>query len=150
MFNRTRVPKGTPAKGGQFTAASHDEAAVSLVAGPDADLSKLRDLSEDQLLHLAYSASPPVREAILRLPNVSDSVLAALAEPTQPVAVRVSTAATMFPGTAERAASDPDPLVRAHAAVWSLDENQQEELLQDRGVRHVLDLLRTGTKGSPS
>ena len=82
-------------------------------------------------------------EAIAYSPTVTPDELDGLLDHSQPVHVRAAAARTPYPGVAERASYDPNPLVRALALEgWDLTEESRERLKRDPGVGDVLRALR--------
>jgi hypothetical protein len=133
-----RVPKGVRG-GGQFAASAHTEPRVSI---NDADFPSVGDADVEQLRALAESNDPLVRAEVTSSIRVPDDVLERLAEADQPAAVRLAAVNTGYAGTADRAAEDPDPLVRAAAlAGWDLSETNRERLNHDPKVQRVMGLI---------
>lgn len=132
-----RVPKGVRS-GGQFAASAHTEPLVSI----DADFPFVGDADVDQLRALSESNDPLVRAEVTSSIRVPDDVLERLAEADQPAAVRLAAVNTGYAGTADRAAADPDPLVRAAAlAGWDLSDTNRERLNHDPKVQLVMGFI---------
>lgn len=137
-MSTNRVPKGVRG-GGQFTASPHAEPALGAM---DQDFPSVGDASVEELRILASSADPLVRAEVTSSIRVPDDVLEKLAEPDQPTAVRLAAVNTGYAGTADRAAEDPDPLVRAAAlAGWDLSQQNRERLDSDRTVQRVMGMI---------
>lgn len=133
-----RVPKGVRS-GGQFAASSHTEPAVSI---NDTDFPSVGDADVEQLRALAESNDPLVRAEVTSSIRVPDDVLERLAEADQPASVRLAAVNTGYAGTADRAAEDPHPLVRAAAlAGWDLSDKNRERLNHDPKVQRVMGLI---------
>jgi hypothetical protein len=133
-----RVPKGVRS-GGQFAASAHTEPEVHIA---DTDFPSVGDADVDQLRALAESNDPLVRAEVTSSIRVPDDVLERLAEADQPAAVRLAAVNTGYAGTADRAAEDPDPLVRAAAlAGWDLSDHHRERLNHDPKVQRVMGLI---------
>jgi hypothetical protein len=133
-----RVPKGVRG-GGQFAASAHTEPAVNIT---EADFPSVGDADVDHLRALAESNDPLVRAEVASSIRVPDDVLEKLAEPAQPAAVRLAAVNTGYAGTADRAAEDPHPLVRAAAlAGWDLSDTNRERLSHDPKVQRVMGLI---------
>lgn len=130
-----RVPKGVRG-GGQFAASAHMEPDLSIA---DADFPSVGDADVDQLRALAESNDPLVRAEVTSSVRVPDDVLERLAEADQPPSVRLAAVNTGYAGTADRAANDPHPLVRAAAtAGWDLSEANRERLKHDPEVQRIM------------
>lgn len=133
-----RVPKGVRS-GGQFAASAHTEPAVNI---NDADFPSVGDADVDQIRALAESNDPLVRAEVTSSIRVPDDVLERLSEADQPTAVRLAAVNTGYAGTADRAAEDPSPLVRAAAlAGWDLSDTNRERLDHDPKVQRVMGLI---------
>lgn len=133
-----RVPKGVPT-GGRFAASEHNEPAVG-IAGTG--FPSVGDAGVDELRTLANSPDPLVRAEVTSSVRVPDDVLEQLAAPEQPPAVRLAAVNTGYAGTADRAAKDRHPLVRAAAlASWDLSATNRERLARDPKVQHVMGLI---------
>lgn len=134
-----RVPKGVRT-GGQFAANAHREPEPGITA--DGGLPSVGDACPDELRTLAQSPDPLVRAEVTSSVRVPDDVLETLAEPDQPTAVRLAAAGTGYAGTADRAAADPHPLVRAVALTgWDLSEVHRDRLRRDPEVQRVMGLI---------
>lgn len=132
-----RVPKGV-VSGGQFAASAHTEPAVSI---NDTDFPSVGDADVDQLRALARSNDPLVRAEVTSSIRIPDDVLENLSEDEQ-TAVRLAAVNTGYAGTADRAAEDRHPLVRAAAlAAWDLSETHRERLTHDPKVQRVMGLI---------
>lgn len=133
-----RVPKGVRS-GGQFAATARTEPAVSI---KEPDFPSVGDADVDELRSLASSSDPLVRAEVTSSVRVSDDILEKLAEPDQPAAVRLAAVNTGYAGTADRAARDRHPLVRASAlAGWDLSDDNRERLNHDPKVQRVMGLI---------
>ena len=133
-----RVPKGLRG-GGQFAASAHTEPAVSI---NDADFPSVGDADVDQLRALSESSDPLVRAEVTSSIRVPDAVLERLSAPDQLPAVRLAAVNTGYAGTADRAAEDPHPLVRAAAlAGWDLSDSHRERITHDLKVQRVMGLI---------
>ncbi|MCC3299472.1 hypothetical protein [Arthrobacter caoxuetaonis] len=138
-MNPNRVPEGVPS-GGQFAAAPHGEPIVSIA--PAAGFPDIREAGQAQLRLLARSADPAVRAEVTSSPVVPDDVLEELSSHTQAPAVRLAVVNTGYAGTAERAAEDPSPIVRASAlASWDLSEIGRRRLEKDPEVQRFMSLI---------
>lgn len=139
-MKRNRVPGGT-SKGGRFAAGEHTEAGISVGYG----VQPMPDVGEagvDEVRALATSPDPLVRAEVTASPRVPDDVLEELASPRQPTAVRLAAASTGYSGTADRAARDRNPIVRAvalHSGV--LSEGNRVRLSKDPKVQQVMGLI---------
>lgn len=134
-----RVPGGT-SKGGQFSAVERQEAGVSVGGAPT--LPDVGAAGPDEIRALAASPDPLVRAEVTSSLRVPDDVLEDLAAPDQPAAVRLAAAATGYSGTADRAAEDKNPIVRAvalHSGV--LSESKRNRLNNDPKVAEVIGLI---------
>lgn len=132
-----RVPKGV-VSGGQFAASAHTEPSVSI---NDTDFPSVGDADVDQLRALARSNDPLVRAEVTSSIRIPDDVLESLSEDDQ-TAVRLAAVNTGYAGTADRAAEDRHPLVRAAAlAAWDLSETHRERLTHDPKVQRVMGLI---------
>ncbi|GAA4033877.1 hypothetical protein GCM10023063_17170 [Arthrobacter methylotrophus] len=132
-----RVPKGVRS-GGQFAASAHTEPLVSI----DTDFPSVGDADVEQLRALAESNDPLVRAEVTSSIRVPDDVLERLAEADQPASVRLAAVNTGYAGIADRAATDPDPLVRAAAlSGWDLSDHHRERLSHDPKVQRVMGLI---------
>lgn len=130
-----RVPKGVRG-GGQFAASAHMEPDLSIT---NAEFPSVGDADVDQLRALSESSDPLVRAEVTSSIRVPDDVLERLAEADQPPAVRLAAVNTGYAGTADRAANDPQPLVRAAAtAGWDLSEANRERLSHDPEVQQII------------
>lgn len=134
-----RVPGGT-SKGGQFSAVERQEAPLSVGGAPS--LPDVGPAGPDEIRALAASPDPLIRAEVTSSLRVPDDVLEELAEPDQPTAVRLAAAATGYAGTADRAAEDRNPIVRAvalHSGV--LSETKRSRLENDPKVIEVIGLI---------
>lgn len=134
-----RVPGGT-SKGGQFSANERQEAAVSVGGAPS--LPDVGPAGVDEIRGLAASPDPIVRAEVTSSLRVPDDVLEDLSAPDQPAAVRLAAAATGYSGTADRAAEDRNPIVRAvalHSGI--LSETKRSRLENDPKVQEVIGLI---------
>ncbi|MBT2550487.1 hypothetical protein [Arthrobacter sp. ISL-65] len=133
-----RVPKGVRS-GGQFAASAHMEPDLSIT---NTDFPSVGDADVDQLRALSESSDPLVRAEVTSSIRVPDDVLERLAEADQPPSVRLAAVNTGYAGTADRAAEDPHPLVRAAAlAGWDLSDTHRERLTHDPKVQRVMGLI---------
>lgn len=133
-----RVPKGVRS-GGQFAASAHTEPQLSIT---EPDFPSVGDADVDQLRALAESSDPLVRAEVTSSIRVPDDVLERLSEADQPASVRLAAVNTGYAGTADRAAEDPHPLVRAAAlAGWDLSDTNRERLNRDPKVQRVMGLI---------
>jgi len=79
--------------------------------------------------------------------DVTYDELVAMSSPTASVSSRMAAACSHYPGTASRAACDPDPFVRAFARHgWDLPAEDAARLDTDPDVQAVLAVLQ----GHPS
>lgn len=118
-----RQPAGRPA-GGQFAEATK----------PSSGLSLDRSHSSRDVAALEQVAYKPT----VRIAELND-----LLDHHQPVCVRAAVARTPYPGVAEKASYDPEPLVRALAMEgWDLSAASRQRLAADEGVGQVLRVLR--------
>lgn len=133
-----RVPKGVRG-GGQFAASARTEPDITIDAP---EFPSVGDADVDQLRALAASNDPLIRAEVTSSIRVPDDVLEELAGHDQPTAVRMAAVGTGYAGTADRAADDPDPLVRASAlAGWDLSDANRERLTGDSKVQRVMGLI---------
>lgn len=132
-----RVRKGVPAAG-QFATSVHAEAGVSI--GADQGFPDAGEASVEELRRIADTGDAIARAEVTSSPRVPDDVLEQLADPDQPDAVRLAAASTGYPGTADRAARDRNPIVRAAALAngWDLPETTRRRLHEDRGVQRFV------------
>ncbi|MBG0738678.1 hypothetical protein IV500_04485 [Paeniglutamicibacter antarcticus] len=137
-MSTNRVPKGVRG-GGQFAASAHTEPALHIA---DTDLPSVGDADVEQIRTLAQSSDPLVRAEVTSSIRVPDDVLERLSEADQPTSVRLAAVNTGYAGTADRAAEDPHPLVRAAAlAGWDLSDTNRERLTSDPKVQRVMGLI---------
>lgn len=137
-MSTSRVPKGVRS-GGQFSATARSEPTLGAA---DTAFPSIGDADVDQLRQLAASPDPLIRAEVTSSIRVPDDVLEDLARADQPTAVRLAAVNTGYAGTADRAAEDPDPLVRAAAlAGWDLSETNRERLAGDVKVQRVMGLI---------
>lgn len=138
-MNPNRVPEGVPA-GGQFAAAPHGESIVSIA--PAAGFPDVREAGPAELRLLARSSDPSVRAEVTSSPVIPDDVLEELSDHSQAPAVRLAAVNTGYAGTADRAAGDPSPIVRASAlASWDLSETGRRRLDKDPEVQRFMSLI---------
>ncbi len=140
MSNQNRVKKGVPTAG-RWTAGEHQEPQVHVGAEPafpsvaSAGVEEIRALA-------ATSKDPIVLAELTSSPVIPDDVLEQLAATDQDTSVRLAAANTGYAGTADRAAEDPHPLVRAVAySSWDLSDANRRRLGSDRKVQHVMGLI---------
>lgn len=108
----------------------------------DTDLPDIGNLSQDEIRGLAESPNDLVRADLTSSLRIPDDVLERLSEPDQSVSVRLATANTGYPGTADRAAADEDPLVRAAAyAAWDLSPADRNRLRGDAKVQRLMGMI---------
>ncbi|MEH0110608.1 hypothetical protein V6N00_12930 [Tersicoccus sp. MR15.9] len=125
---------------GRFTHSLHSEASVTLSAGQD--FPDVTTAGPSDVALMVRDPDPLVRAEAAASVYVTDEDLALLAEPDQPEVVRMAAAGTGFAGTADRAATDPNPLVRATAATgWDLSARHQQALGKDPAVQRLLGQL---------
>lgn len=138
-MNPNRVPEGVPT-GGQFAATTHGEPLVRINAA--AGFPDIGEAGQADIRRLAHSPDPLIRAETASSPVVPDDVLEELARHEQPAAVRMAAAHTGYAGTAERAASDPNPIIRASALNgWDLSETGRRRLSNDREVQRFMSLI---------
>jgi len=108
-------------------------------------LAEITSADAEQLWEYVLHSDPLVRADAANNLAVTHEQLDLLANPAlQPFEVRASVARLLYPGIADRAAADPDPVVRAIALDgWDLTETARERLLRDDAVRRVRVLLGT-------
>jgi hypothetical protein len=146
--NPKRKPAGVPS-GGQFAAKSNPESDVTLDSAYAAHPSRLPSLEAiasadaDRLWAYIHHSEPLVRADAANNLAVTHDQLDQLADPAvQPFEVRASVARLLYPGVANRAASDPDPVVRAIALDgWDLTNTVRDELERDEVVQRVRRML---------
>lgn len=137
-MSTNRVPRGIRG-GGQFAASAHTEPVVD-INGPA--FPSVGDADVDQLRALAGSSDPLVQAEVTSSIRVPDDVLEHLSEAGQPTSVRLAAVNTGYAGTADRAAEDRHPLVRAAAlASWDLSDTNRERLNHDPKVQRVMGLI---------
>lgn len=108
----------------------------------DADLPDIGRLTQDEIRGLAESPDDLVRADLTSSIRIPDDVLERLSEPDQSVSVRLATANTGYPGTADRAAADEDPLVRAAAyGSWDLSPADRNRLRSDAKVQRLMGMI---------
>lgn len=140
MKRKNRVPGGN-SKGGQFSAIERQEAGVSVGNDPR-PMPEVGTAGVDEVRAMASNPDPLVRAEATSSIRVPDDVLEALASPEQPDAVRLAAAATGYAGTADRAAEDRNPLVRAvalHSGV--LSASNRARLGSDLKVQQVMGMI---------
>lgn len=138
-MNPNRVPEGVPT-GGQFAVSTHGEPLVSINTA--AGFPDIREAGSAEVRRLAQSPDPLIRAEAASSPVVPDDVLEELARHEQPAAVRLAAAHTGYAGTAERAACDPNPIVRASALNgWDLSETGRRRLANDREVQRFMTVI---------
>lgn len=146
MTNENRLEKGAPgSKGGQYTHARKRVAEdVVLESVPGEELPDVGSFTADEIRHLASTTRDPIVLAELTAsPQIPEDVLEQLSSHDQPETVRMAVAQTRYAGTADRAASDPNPLVRAMAAAsWDLSPENREAIDQDGSVQRILAGIR--------
>lgn len=140
MEQQPRVLKGLKGAG-RFSATAHGEGNVTVGGAPS--FPDVATATPDQIRDLARtSRDPEVLAELTSSPAITEDVLEQLADPAQDTSVRLAVAQTGYAGTADRAAHDPNPLVRAVAACgWDVSEANRNRLRHDRGVQHVLRLI---------
>lgn len=140
--NHNRVQSGVPA-GGQFDFKHQSDPTVEL--GGVAGIPEMPDVATadvDTLRALAEHPDDLVRADLTSSPRIPDDVLERLSEPDQSVAVRLAAASTGYPGTADRAANDPDVFVRLAAVdAWDLSPAERRRLEADRDVHNLMGML---------
>ncbi len=83
-----------------------------------------------------------VRAEVASSVYVTDELLEEMAQSDQPVEARLAAVQTMYGGTADRAADDPSPIVRAAAYTnWDLSEKKRSQLDTDPGVQRLIGLI---------
>lgn len=120
--SRKRDPKGV-STGGRFAREEHVEAPISL-----------------------GRVAPPVAPEALQLeassPNLSLSDWERFSSHDQPSGVRLAAANSLRPGAADRAAEDPDPIVRMSAVGgWDLSPANERRLSQDPMVQRIAEFI---------
>lgn len=139
-MNPVRVPEGVPA-GGQFAASTRSEPRVS-IAPAAAGFPRIEEAGPAEVRVLSRSDDPLVRAEAASSPVITDDVLEELAAHHQPPAVRLAAVHTGYAGTADRAAHDPSPIVRASAlASWDLSETGRRRLARDSEVQRFMTLI---------
>lgn len=145
MTNENRLAAGSPGStGGRYTYAQKRIPDVSLESVPGEELPDVGSITADEIRHLASTTRDPLVLAELTAsPQIPDDVLEQLAAHDQPATVRMAAAQTRYAGTADRAASDPNPLVRAMAASsWDLSPENREAIDKDGSVQRILAGIR--------
>lgn len=108
----------------------------------DTDFPDIGNLTPDEIRGLAESPNDLVRADLTSSIRIPDDVLERLSEPDQSVSVRLATANTGYPGTADRAAADEDPLVRAAAySSWDLSPADRNRLRGDAKVQRLMGMI---------
>lgn len=122
IMNRKREPKGL-STGGRFAREERGEVgAVSLTRPAVADAVELAD---------SAARADTSREDWERLSS-----------PEQPAAVRLAAASSLRAGAADRAAEDPDPVVRmAAVGAWDLSAENEKNLSEDPEVQRIAAYL---------
>lgn len=139
MEKQPRVLKGLKGAG-RFTATTHGEGNVTV--GGKASFPDVEGATPDQLRDMARSQDPVVLAELTSSPSIPDDVLEQLADPSQETSVRLAAAQTGYAGTADRAAHDPSPMVRAVAAYgWDVSDHNRNRLRHDHGVQKFLRLI---------
>lgn len=140
MEKQPRVLKGLKGAG-RFTATAHGEGNVTV--GGHASFPDVEGATPDQLRDIAArSQDPEVLAELTSSPAIPDDVLEQLADPAQDTSVRLAAAQTGYAGTADRAAQDPNPVVRAVAAYgWDLSQHNRTRLRHDHGVQRFLRFI---------
>ena len=121
-IHRPRRPAGAPGSaGGQFAATNRPAPGISLDAPSEEHLAAVFDEAEGTF-------------------NTNDlQATAAMLGHEQPTEVRAAAARTVYPGVAEAASHDPDPLVRAIAMDgWDLPADSAHRLRSDPQVQAVM------------
>lgn len=140
MIKRNRVRPGVP-EGGRFTNRMHSEPQVGLsiakaVQDPGA-------AGPDELRAMARDADPIVRAQAATGIRVPDDALEELADPAQPVEVRLAAAETGYGESAERASRDPSPIVRALSlGAGVISGRTRARLTEDPQVQRYLGLIQ--------
>lgn len=148
MSNENRLPSGVRG-GGRWTHPQRNTADGISLGGPvppgaESVFTDIGSLDIANLRRLVESPDALVRAELTSSPRVPDDVLERLAEHDQPAAVRLAAAQTGYAGTGDRAAADPNPLVRAMAlAAWDLSPENKEAIGNDRSVQKVIEALRS-------
>jgi hypothetical protein len=108
----------------------------------DTDIPDIGRLTPEEIRGLAESPNDLVRADLTSSIRIPDDVLERLSEPDQSVSVRLATANTGYPGTADRASADEDPLVRAAAyAAWDLSAADRNRLRGDAKVQRLMGMI---------
>lgn len=121
-IHRPRRPAGAPGSaGGQFAANHRPAPSISLDAPMDDEAPLVFNEDEGTF-------------------NTNDiRATAAMLGHEQPTEARAAAARTLYPGVAEAASHDPDPLVRAIAMEgWDLPEDSADRLRSDPQVQAVM------------
>ncbi|MCU6479094.1 hypothetical protein [Arthrobacter sp. A2-55] len=130
-----RQPRGVTT-GGQFAAKRQSESSVALPA-PGASAPRLDTVAD--VRQAATSPDPLVRAGAAGSPLIPDDVLEALSQPEQPASVRIAAARTGYANTANRAAADRNPIIRALAATgWDLSDSNRQRLKNDAKVQQFM------------
>lgn len=141
--NPNRVKSGSDA--GRFDFKNHAPANVALgqqYASIRTDLPDVGTATVDEIRGLAESPDDLVRAELTSSPRIPDDVLERLSEPDQAVSTRLATVNTGYPGTADRAAADEDPLVRVAAyASWDLSPGERDRLRGDMKVQRLMGMI---------
>ena len=140
MTQPNRVRRGVP-EGGRFAPKTHREPEVGLTAAPASQ--DPGTAGPDELHAMAQSADPLVRAQAATGIRVTDDTLEELADPSQPVEVRLAAAETGYGESAERAARDPNPIVRALSlGAGVLSGRTRARLANDPQVQRFLGLIQ--------
>lgn len=141
-MNENRLPAGVKGAG-RWTFGQKNPSDVTLNVRPDGDsLPDVATCDVDEVRRLADSNDPAVLAELTSSPRIPDDVLERLADHHQPTSVRLAAAQTGYAGTGDRAATDPNPLIRAVAlSAWDLSEKHREAIGKDRSVQKVLEAL---------
>lgn len=142
MTNQNRRLKGMPGAGEWTTKVQSADEKVFISDIPsEAELPDVATCSVEELRLIAETSSDPlVLAELTSSPRIPDDVLERLAAHDQPASVRLAAAQTGYEGTGDRAALDPNPLVRAMAsAAWDLSPENREAIQRDGSVKRILE-----------
>lgn len=135
-FNPADHPRGTAANAGQFAVKQRDEVGDLELGAPAG--------------RFAGQCGPEVAELVrqARSADLDAETASRLAAPDSPFLVRVALVGRADGFGAAQAADDPDPVVRAFAAMFStgLDSDARGQLTADSNVARAVELLGHRTR----
>lgn len=135
-MTRSRVSRGIP-DGGQFASERRSEPDVDL--GSQGSACAILTCHPGELDRYVDDPDVNVKATAAWHPDLTGDQAATLAGHQQPFVVRAAIVRSVQPGTAERAATDPDPVIRWHAFNhgYDLPSAVRDQLRTDPGVIRV-------------